>query len=105
MIDSSDSDNVNDKYYTFIPEGTATVEPPQALDKALIYTRAVKGGMLESTDYDCVHKVREMKENEYIEQEENVGNIGCKIYFYRTFLLFEDGYSGNEYTFVYDKIY
>ncbi len=71
----------------------------------MIYSGEVKDGMLESTDYECIHKVRETKENEYMEQDENIGTIGCKIYFYRTFLLFEDGYSGNKYTFVYDKIY
>ena len=88
-----------------VVSGTVTFQKWDKLDSyEMSFSGVVEDGILEFSDYECNHFSRLYFKGDYLKQADSVSGLSGKICFYRTFLLFEDPYTGNEYPFGYDKI-
>lgn len=88
-----------------VVSGTVTYQKWNKLNSYEIsFSGVVEDGILEFSDYECIHFARHYLRWDYLQQADSVEGLSGKIYFYRTFLLLEDPYTGNEYAFGYDKI-
>ena len=88
-----------------VVSGTVTYQKWNKLNSyEMSFSGVVEDGILEFSDYECIHFARYYLRWDYLKQADSVSGLSGKIYFYRTFLLFEDPYTGNEYAFGYDTI-
>ncbi len=88
-----------------IVSGTITYEEGKLLNYYTIsFSGVIENGILEFDNYERLHFARCDSYEKYMQQDDSISGYSGKIYFYRTFLLFEDSYTGNAYAFGYDKI-
>jgi hypothetical protein len=66
------------------------------------FSGKINNGLLEYRDYGCSHYIGKFGEEEF--DKELANDMSGKIFFYETFLLYKDVYSGNEFAYAYDTI-
>lgn len=66
------------------------------------FSGKISNGILEYKDYSCSHYIGELGEEEF--DKDLANDMSGKIFFYETFLLYQDVYSGNEFVYTYDTI-